>query len=142
MSVIRTRPALAAARSLLASAGLPTSDLTAAHCEHFFYWGPADAPAGLVGLEPLGDLALLRSLVVSPDARSSGMGTALVRFAENHARSLGMRAIYLLTTTAEGFFGRLGYERLARDLAPPAIKSTAEFSSLCPSSSSFMIKQL
>src|SRR3982750_1556120 len=103
MSVIRTRPALAAARSLLASAGLPTSDLTAAHCEHFFYWGPADAPAGLVGLEPLGDLALLRSLVVSPDARSSGTGTALVRFAENHARSLGMRAIYLLTTTAEGF---------------------------------------
>jgi amino-acid N-acetyltransferase len=142
MSVIRARPPLAAARSLLESAELPTSDLTEAHCEHFFYWGAADAPGGLVGLEPLGDVALLRSLVVSADARSSGMGSTLVRFAENHARALGIRAVYLLTTTAEGFFHRLGYERLARDLAPPSIKSTTEFSSLCPSSSAFMIKQL
>ena len=82
MSVIRQRPSLEAAKSLLEAAQLPTADLTEAHCEHFFYWGPAAAPTGLVGLELLGDVALLRSLVVSAGERSSGMGTALVNFAE------------------------------------------------------------
>jgi amino-acid N-acetyltransferase len=50
--------------------------------------------------------------------------------------------LYLLTTTADAFFRRLGYEQTARELAPPAIKATREFSSLCPSSSIFMVKQL
>ena len=108
----------------------------------FFYCGPADAPTGLVGLELFGDVALLRSLVVVPAARSSGMGTALVRYAENYARSQGVRTLYLLTTTAEGFFARLGYSHAARDAAPPAIRSTREFAGLCPASSAFMSKQL
>jgi amino-acid N-acetyltransferase len=142
MSSIRQRPSLAAAKALLESASLPTSDLTERHCEDFFYSGSAAAPTGLVGLELLGDVALLRSLVVSPDARSSGMGTALVRFAEIHARAQGVRALYLLTTTAEGFFARLGYAAAARDLAPPAIRATREFAGICPASSAFLSRQL
>jgi len=142
MSVIRPRPSLAAAKALLEAVQLPTADLTEAHCEHFFYWGPAASPTGLVGLELFGDVALLRSLVVSPDARSSGMGTALVNFAENHARSQGVCATYLLTTTAEGFFLRRGYSTAARDSAPPAIRSTREFAGICPASAAFMVKQL
>jgi amino-acid N-acetyltransferase len=127
---------------LLENAKLPTADLTEQHCEHFFYWGPAAAPSGLVGLELLGDVALLRSLVVSPDARSSGMGTALVQFAENYARAQGARAVYLLTATAEAFFARRGYAAAARDLAPPAIRATREFAGICPASSAFLSKQL
>ena len=142
MSVIRPRPSLAAAKGLLAASSLPTGDLTDGHCEHFFYWGPPDAPTGLVGLELFGDVALLRSLVVSADARSSGMGTALVRHAESYARSQGVRTLYLLTTTAEGFFTRLGYSNSARDTAPAAIRSTPEFAGICPASSAFMSKQL
>ena len=142
MSVIRPHPSLDAAKSLLAAANLPVADLADSHCEHFFYWGPANAPTGLVGLELFGDVALLRSLVVSPDARSSGMGTALVRHAESHALSQGVRTLFLLTTTAEGFFARLGYSNTARDAAPPAIRSTREFAGICPASSAFMSKQL
>jgi amino-acid N-acetyltransferase len=95
-----------------------------------------------VGVELFGDVALLRSLAVRVDARSSGMGTALVRHVENHAVSQGVRTLYLLTTTAEGFFTRLGYASVAREAAPPAIRSTREFAGICPASSAFMSKQL
>ena len=142
MSVIRPRPSLAAAKAVLAASNLPTGDLTDSHCEHFFYWGPADEPTGLVGVELFGDVALLRSLAVSADARSSGMGTALVRHIENYAVSQGVRTLYLLTTTAAGFFSRLGYASVPREAAPTAIRSTPEFAGICPASSAFMSKQL
>jgi amino-acid N-acetyltransferase len=142
VSVIRPRPVLTAAKSLLDAVQLPTADLTEAHCDHFFYWGTADAPSGLVGLELFGEVALLRSLAVSPGARSSGMGTALVQYAENNARTQGVRTMYLLTTTAEGFFLRLGYVRAPRDAAPAAIRATREFSGMCPASAAFLSKQL
>jgi len=48
MIAIRPRPALAAAKALLESVDLPTSDLTDEHCENFFHAGPPSAPTGLV----------------------------------------------------------------------------------------------
>jgi amino-acid N-acetyltransferase len=142
VSLIHSQPSLQAARALLETALLPTADLTHEHCEHFFYQGPPGAPTGLVGLELFGDVALLRSLVVSAQARTSGMGSALVGHAESHARSMGVKTLYLLTTTAEEFFARRGYARTARDSAPPAIKTTREFAGICPASSAFMCKPL
>ncbi len=106
---IAAHPKLAVASALLASANLPTADLTEEHCRHFFFVGPHDAPVGLVGVELLGDVALLRSLVVAPSGRKSGAGSALVRHAENYARLRGARNLYLLTTTAEAFFAKRGY---------------------------------
>ena len=142
MSVIRTRPTLAAAKVLLESVDLPVADLTEDHCEHFFYWGPPASPTGLVGLELFGDVALLRSLVVNPASRSSGMGSALVRYAEHYAQTQGVHTLFLLTTTAEGFFARHGYSKAEREAAPPAIRSTREFAGICPASSAFLSKQL
>jgi amino-acid N-acetyltransferase len=142
VSVIRSRPSLAAAKALLESAQLPTADLTGRHCDQFFFRGPMEAPAGLVGLELFGNVGLLRSLVVSAEARSSGMGSELVAFAENHARAQGVHTLYLLTTTAEAFFLRRGYSKTDRDAAPRAIQSTREFASICPASSAFMSKQI
>jgi len=142
MSDIRPHPTLPAAKALLAAANLPVADLTDGHCEHFFCWGSPAAPTGLVGLELFGDVALLRSLVVSSGARSSGVGSALVRHAEHYAYSRGVRTLFLLTTTAEGFFTRHGYSNAGRESAPPAIRSTREFAGICPASSAFMSKQL
>jgi amino-acid N-acetyltransferase len=93
-----------------------------------------------VGLELHGDVALLRSLVVEPAHRGSGDGVALVAAAEEHARHHGVRQIYLLTTTAAPFFARLGWRDADRDGAPDAIRRTREFSGLCPSTASFMVK--
>jgi amino-acid N-acetyltransferase len=139
---ISSRPALDRVVPLLAAAHLPTEDLTQAHCESFFYSGPADAPTGLVGLEVFGDVALLRSLVVSAERRGAGEGRSLLRHAEEEARARGVRTLYLLTTTAEQFFARRGYSRVAREAAPDAIRATREFSGICPASSAFMARAL
>jgi len=140
--MIRGRPPRSTAVALLQAQGLPASDITDEHLEHFFFMGSAGSPAGLVGVEIYGADALLRSLVVAEAARDQGLGSALVQHAEDYAASCSVGAMYLLTTTAETFFERRGYRRVDRTEAPQAIQTTVEFASLCPSSSAFMIKRL
>jgi amino-acid N-acetyltransferase len=121
---------------------LPSSDLDDAMLEHFFYMGLAAEPAALVGLELFGEVALLRSLVVAPDLRSGGTGSALVAHVERHARERGVRALYLLTTTAEKFFAGRGYRRVDREAIPDPIRSTREFADLCPATAAIMVKAI
>lgn len=123
-------------------AQLPTSDLSDAHLEHFIGCGSGDRVDGVVGLELYPPYALLRSLAVAASERGDGVGSALVADAERHARSRGITEIYLLTNTAERFFKRKGYERVPREVAPPAIRETQEFAALCPASAAFMRKRL
>ena len=139
---ISQHPPRTAAIALLERENLPASDLTDLHLKRFFYTGGSDAPTGMVGLEVYGAVALLRSLVVNADARSAGIGTALIARAEDHASSHGVQSLYLLTTTGEAFFARRGYHRIDRAVAPAAIRSTREFAGLCPPSSAFMFKRL
>jgi amino-acid N-acetyltransferase len=140
--MIRGRPPRSTAAALLESQGLPVSDITDEHLEHFFFLGSDGSPTGLVGIELYGTDALLRSLVVGENARNRGLGSALVEHAEQYAASKRVRSIYLLTTTAEAFFKRRGYKRIDRSQAPPSIERTREFASLCPASSTFMMKAL
>jgi amino-acid N-acetyltransferase len=139
---IFTHPTESAVKRLLVASGLPTSDLTQHHLAHFFGCGSNDELVGVVGIEPCGDAALLRSLAVAAHHRGAGLGLALVARAERHAEDLGIKSLYLLTTTAEDFFRRLGYVRIPRAQAPPGIKSTQEFAGICPVSSAFMVKHL
>lgn len=141
MNVFPQPPAAAVTR-LLTEAGLPSSDLTAAHLANFFGCGSTSAPDGIVGVELYESVALLRSLAVSASCRGRGCGTELVAQAERFAQSQGAKDIYLLTTTAERFFERLGYARVQREAAPVAIQHTQEFSTLCSSSSTLMAKRL
>ncbi len=139
---ISLRPERAAVLTLLESAGLPTADLAEGILEHFFSMGPRPQPYGVVGLEIHDNVALLRSLAVSPQNRSAGAGSRLVSHAEDYARSLGVEVVYLLTTTAEPFFAKRGYRRIERSEAPESIRSTREFSEICPVSSAFMAKHM
>ena len=140
--MIHARPPLSAAAALLQAQGLPVSDITDEHLEHFFYIGSDDSPTALVGVEIYGADALLRSLIVADTARARGLGSTLVEHVEDYAASRQVSAVYLLTTTAESFFERRGYRRVDRAQAPLAIQSTREFAGLCPASSAFMIKRL
>ena len=139
---IAAGPTRSGAERLLASTDLPTSDLSDVLLQDFFYIGTAAQPTGLVGLELYGECALVRSLVVAMSARARGAGSTLLEHAESHARSQGVRSLYLLTTTAEKFFGRRGYTRVPRESAPQSIRSTREFADICPASSAFMVKHL
>lgn len=141
-ATIRARPLRTTVAALLDAADLPSADLTDWHMEHFFFCGNPEAPNGLVGMELCGASALLRSLVVEPDTRATGLGSALVEHAEAHARAHGAKAMYLLTTTAAGFFEHRGYAVAARDSAPAEIRATREFADICPASSAFMVKHL
>ena len=139
---ISPHPSLDAVIRMLTAAKLPTEDVTPAHCEHFYFAGPASDPTGLVGLELFGDVALLRSLVVAAGNRGAGEGGALLKHAEDQARARGVRALYLLTMTAEAFFAKHDYQRTSRESAPDAIRATREFAGICPASSAFMTRQL
>ena len=139
---IFANPKLSAVKQLLSESSLPIEDITAQHLQHFFGCGSGLELEGLVGLELYGEVALLRSLAVASSRRGSGVGSGLVAHAERHARDQGVQSLYLLTTTAEAFFMRRGYARIPRDAAPTAIKSTKEFSGICPTSSAFMVKHL
>jgi amino-acid N-acetyltransferase len=139
---LSTSPPERCVRELLQAAALPVADLTAAHLEHFFGCGEADAPQGVVGVELHGEDALLRSLAVAESARGKGCGAALVAQAERHAREQGAKRIYLLTTTAAKYFERLGYRALPRDEVPETIRATQEFAALCPASAAVLAKNL
>jgi amino-acid N-acetyltransferase len=136
------RPTRDVLHALLTEAELPVADLAELALEHFLACGPRAAPDGVVGLELHAADALLRSLAVRPRARGRGLGQALVAAAERHARAQGVTRLYLLTTSAASFFARLGYVQVPREQAPPAIRATAQFANLCPTTSSFMTKAL
>jgi amino-acid N-acetyltransferase len=95
---------------------------------------------GVVGLECYEDVALLRSLAVAKEHSGFGIGKELVAAAEKLAAESGIKSLYLLTTSADRFFAGLGFRRLQRELAPLAIKSTSQFSSLCPATAILMGK--
>ena len=94
--------------------------------------------AGVAGIEVHGAHALLRSLAVLPSRRDAGLGAELVHNRIRWARQQGIESIYLLTTTASEFFVRHGFEISSRDEAPDEIRSSKEFSEMCPSTAVFM----
>lgn len=135
-------PPKEATKALLTSCSLPIQDLTDRHFEHFFGCGDERNPDGVVGLEVLESVGLLRSLAVAKVSRGSGCGKRLIQEAELYAVSQGVKELYLLTSTARSLFESVGYTAASRDTAPPAIRATAEFSSICPASATLMHKRI
>jgi N-acetylglutamate synthase-like GNAT family acetyltransferase len=139
---IFANPLLSAVNDLLARASLPASDLEQCKLSSFFGCESESKLIGLVGLELFDSVALLRSLAVDVSRQRSGLGKMLVFHAEDFARSAGVETVYLLTTSAESFFERLGYSSVSRDCAPGEICATTQYSELCPVDSAFMMKCL
>lgn len=90
------------------------------------------------GLEPAGEYALLRSIVVQQRYRARGLARAITEEFLRQAEAEGRAAVYLLTETAEDYFARQGFEKIGRDVVPSAIARTRQFAALCPDSASCM----
>jgi amino-acid N-acetyltransferase len=88
----------------------------------------------MAALEIYDQAALLRSVAVAPGSRRRGLGRVLVGRALREASLRGCTAVYLLTTTAEDWFGRQGFGPVSREAIPDAIRATDEFTHICPSS--------
>jgi N-acetylglutamate synthase-like GNAT family acetyltransferase len=100
---------------------------------------------GVAGIEACGvagEHALLRSVAVAPTWRSRGLGRALVTRAIAEAEVRGAKALYLLTTTAEGYFPGFGFTVTSRDAVPEDVRATAEFQGACPASATVMTRAL
>jgi N-acetylglutamate synthase-like GNAT family acetyltransferase len=102
----------------------------------------ADAIVGSAALEMYEDGALLRSVAVAPGRQHTGLGRTLVDAAIDLARSRDIPALYLLTTTAERYFPRFGFERIDRGDVPPGVQQSVDFTSACPASAIVMRKTL
>ncbi len=133
---MKIRPAqsrdLPVIRSLLVEAGLPDEDI-GAHLATMLVGEQARTVVAAGALEPLGTVALLRSVVVAPQFRGRGWGVRMSVRLLDCARGLGIRDLYLLTTTASSFFAALGFRAVPRDQAPAAVRGTRQFAGLCPS---------
>lgn len=132
-----------AIRGLLESAELPFEDLSPELLERFLVArASGGAVVGVVGLEVFGRFGLLRSLVVHPAQRGSGLGALLVEHLERRARTAGVTELFLLTTTAAAFFTARGYRTLARTGVPAEVAASREFQSLCPATAVCQGKRL
>ena len=75
----------------------------------FYVARTGDERVGAGGIEQYGADGLLRSVVVEEHARGEGVGTELCVALEATAREGGVERLFLLTTTAAGFFAGRGY---------------------------------
>ena len=131
-----------ATRELLLAADLPVDDLGPERLAGFLIAEDQNVTVGLIGLEVLGTVGLLRSLVVARNARNTGLGGKLVGALESAAVAAGIAELWLLTIDAEHFFQKHDFEIVDRAAAPDEIQRTDEFSALCPDTAFLMRKSL
>jgi N-acetylglutamate synthase-like GNAT family acetyltransferase len=116
---------LARVRKLLEGGKMPADGIE---------WPPAcyllafdgDDTIGVVGVEPILDAALLRSLYVVEQYRHREIGRRLVAAARQAAHTRGARQLYLFGASAEGFFCRLGFKRAALEELSAALKGSPQ----------------
>lgn len=125
--------------ALLSANHLPTDDVAdPAIC--FLGVRDGDVLIGVVGIQRCAEDALLRSLAVHPDHRSTGVGRRLCERAIAYAGEHALQRIYLLTTDAADYFKRHGFSVIAREATPASIRATAQFAALCPASAVVMAR--
>jgi amino-acid N-acetyltransferase len=142
MRIERSGPAdREAIEALLAVSGLPLDGTVAA-----FETGLIARRDGQVvaaaAVEPYGADGLLRSVVVAPELRGTGLGRRIVEAAEVLAGELGIDRLYLLTETAADWFPRLGYRTIERSAVPAALQESVEFTTACATTAVAMTRRL
>jgi amino-acid N-acetyltransferase len=74
--------------------------------------------------------------------RGKSVGTHITEYLIDEARDRKLKAIYLLTETARGFFEKRGFRDIQRDSIPDPLKASSEFSHVCPQTALAMVLEL
>lgn len=146
MSEIEIRGARAEDRgdvlALLERASLPPDGLDEQFGEAYAVAVADGRVVGAAGVEVYGDAGLLRSVAVDPEWQGKGLGQRLTEERLRWAEARGLGAVYLLTTSAAGFFPRLGFAPVARDEVPAAVRGSLQFAGVCPSTAAVQKRSL
>lgn len=129
-------------RDLLAACGLPSAGVQEHLAPGYVLAERGKRLVGVAGIEIHGESGLLRSVAVASGWRGGSIGQDLVRDRLVWAGAAGLSQVYLLTTNAAGYFGRLGFARVDRDTVPAEIRASHEFASLCPKTAIVMMNKL
>jgi GNAT superfamily N-acetyltransferase len=121
--VIEQTRDLARVRAMLEGGGMATDDIDwPSACYLVAFDG--DEAVGVVGVEPILNSALMRSLYVTESRRRAGVGRQLVAAARKAAHTRGARTLYVFGTGAEPFVRRLGFEPAAANQLTAALRGT------------------
>jgi len=127
--------------NLISGSNLPVSDI--APDKQLFVVAEAENQLiGCAGLEIYGESGLFRSLSVRQDRRNRKTGRDLLAGVVALSRENNIKHLYLLTTTADLYFKRMGWQPIERTEVPDDIRASTEFSSVCPSTASCMMYAL
>lgn len=139
--IVNSKESFETFRLLLQSSNLPYSDLNFKdHLLIGYYHN--DNLVGTGGLEIYDQYALLRSLAVKINVRDLSYGSFITKDLISQARKKNLKAIYLLTETARGFFAVKGFKDIQRHDVPDVVKLSSEFSHVCPVSAACMVLEL
>ena len=90
------------------------------------------------GLEYHRPYGLIRSIAVDPEQQLRGYAKHICEALKKQALADNLVELYLLTETAEKFFAKQNYLLIDRADVPSSIKSTSQFSTLCPDDAKVM----
>jgi N-acetylglutamate synthase-like GNAT family acetyltransferase len=93
---------------------------------------------GTAGIEVYGEVGLVRSVAVELGSAGIGLGRLLVETLLHRARARDLRALYLLTTDAQDYFTRFGFDQVTRADLPAALSASTQLRGSCPTSAQAM----
>jgi amino-acid N-acetyltransferase len=128
--------------SMLAACGLPTEDVREAPGTVQLVWREDGMVVGTVGVDVVGERALLRSLAVAPAQRGRGLGRALAAAAELRAVEAGARTLLLLTESADALALACGFTEVSRCALDPGVTVFRQFSAGCCAGATCYLKRV
>jgi amino-acid N-acetyltransferase len=130
---------LPAVEAIVGLANLPLQGVRSQFPAAFVVARDADVVVGVAAVERYEGAGLLRSVAVLPSHRGTGIGRQLVADRLAHAAQLGIREVFLLTTSAAGYFSRLGFQTVSRAKVPLGLADSPEFAGACPASATCLV---
>mgnify|MGYP001403566701 CR=1 FL=1 len=129
-----------AVSELLHDNQLPTEDIFEQKIK-FFIALINNVIVGTIGVEKYQHTGLQRSLAVDKEFRNLHIGKKLLNHLFDYCSAEKIRKLYLLTTTAEEYFTRFGFQKIDRVNIPEVISQTKEFQDICPLTATTMYKK-